>query len=191
MERFSDSESPLNVTLRILCKLEGVKLLPILLFAGLVACAPSANRLDTAALRSNSVVQNLKPNKGEGATYKIGEQVRFTYALDRAGYATLLTTDSDGGTYDLERGIALKSGAGVLPRATDTNATGAQAAYLVDIPTGPQRVFLIFTDKPGPAGSRISGKFDNAGLQKAIRTYIAASNATVYDVAETEFEVVK
>jgi hypothetical protein len=161
------------------------------LLLALVACAPAANRLDTTNLRTANVVSEFKPDKGEGAKYKIGEQVRFELTLARNGFVTLITTDSDGATYDLERSVASSAGKLRLPRADDRSATGGQAAYIVDIPTGPQRVFLIYTDRQAPPNTRVSGKFAAADLPRVLRSYINTTGATVYDVAETEFEVVR
>lgn len=162
-----------------------------ILVLALVACAPAANRLDTSNLSTASVVRDFKPDKGEGATYKIGEQVRFDLTLERNGFVTLITTDSDGKTYDLERSVATTSGKTKLPRADDRSATGGQAAYIVDIPTGPQRVFVVYTDRQAPPNTRVSGTFKDTDLLRVLRSYITTTGATVYDVAETVFEVVK
>jgi hypothetical protein len=157
----------------------------------LVACAPAANRLDTTNLRTASVVRDFKPDRGEGAKYKIGEQVRFDLTLERSGFVTLITTDSDGKTYDLERSVPASAGKLTLPRADDRTATGGRAAYLVDIPTGPQRVFLVYTNRQAPPNTRVSGTFNNNDLPRVLRSYINTVDATVYDVAETQFEVIR
>jgi Domain of unknown function (DUF4384) len=168
-----------------------VKFTPLWLLAFFVACAPAATRLETGGLRTNTVIQSFKPEQGEGANYKVGSQVSFTYTLERAGYITLVAYDDDGRTYDIERSVAVKAGAQTLPRADDRTGTGGKAAYIVDPPIGPQRVFLIYTDRPAPTSSRVSGNFKPGDLSGVIRTYISSTNSTVYDVAETRFEVIK
>lgn len=164
---------------------------PLFLLALFVACAPAATRLETGGLRTSTVIQGFKPEQGEGANYKVGSQVSFTYTLERAGYITLVAYDDNGRTYDIERSSAVKAGAQTLPRADDRSGTGGKAAYIVDPPVGPQRVFLIYTDKPAATGSRVSGNFKPGDLSGVIRTYINSTNSVAYDVAETRFEVVK
>jgi hypothetical protein len=182
---------PVKETLRKQIRLEGVRFIAAVLLLSLAACAPAANRLETSDLRTATVIRDFKPDKGESARYNVGAQVSFTYNLERAGFITLVAYDDDGRTYDIERSVNTRAGTQTLPRAEDTTSTGGKAAYIVDPPTGPQRVFLIYTDRASPATSRISGNFKAADLSKVIRAYINASGATVYDVAETRFEVVQ
>jgi hypothetical protein len=181
----------INETLRKPIRLEGVRFIAAALLLSLAACAPAVNRLETSDLRTTSVIREFKPDKGESARYNVGSQVSFTYSLERAGFITLVAYDDDGRTYDIERSVSTRAGTQTLPRAEDTTSTGGKAAYIVDPPTGPQRVFLIYTDRPSASSSRISGNFKAADLPKIIRAYINASGATVYDVAETRFEVVQ
>ena len=172
-------------------RLEVMKLLSLLLLVAMVACAPSASRLNTDGLSSATVIRNFKPDKGESAPYPVGQQVSFSYNLERAGFVTLVAFDDNGRTYDIERSVATKAGLQTLPRADDVTGTGGKAAYIVDPPVGPQRVFLIYTDRAALTGTRISGKFAAADLPKTIKAYITATGSSVYDVAETRFEVVK
>jgi Domain of unknown function (DUF4384) len=168
-----------------------VKHIPLFLLALFVACAPAATRLETSGLRTSTVIQGFKPEQGEGANYKVGSQVSFSYTLARAGYITLVAYDESGRTYDIERSVAVKAGAQTLPRPDDRTGTGGTAAYIVDPPVGPQRVFLIYTDRAAPTSSRVSGNFKPGDLSGIIRTYISSTGASVYDVAETRFEVIK
>ena len=165
-------------------------LLPLLL-ATMVACAPGASRLDTTGLSTVATIRSFSPDKGENAPYNVGKQVSFSFTLGRAGFVTLVAVDESGRTYDLERSVATKAGANTLPRATDVSATGGKAAYIVDPPVGPQRVFLIFTDRAAPSGTRISGNFAADELPKIIKTYINLTGSSNYDVSETRFEVVQ
>jgi hypothetical protein len=103
----------------------------------------------------------------------------------------LVAFDDNGRTYDIERSVSTKAGAQTLPRADDLTGTGGKAAYIVDPPTGPQRVFLIYTDRAALTGTRISGNFAAADLPKIIKAYITATGSSAYDVSETRFEVVK
>ena len=163
----------------------------MLLLTALVACAPGVSRLNTDGLSSVTTIRSFVPDKGENAQYNVGKQVGFSFTLGRAGFITLVAYDDNGRTYDIERSVATKAGANTLPRAGDVTATGGKAAYIVDPPTGPQRVFLIFTDRPAPAGTRITGNFASDELPKIIKTYITLTGSSNYDVAETRFEVVQ
>lgn len=146
--------------------------------------------MDTAALRSATVIRAFQPDQGEGARYRVGSQVSFTYSLERAGFITLVAYDDNGRTYEVERNVSTAAGTQRLPRADDTNASGGKAAYIVDPPTGPQRVFLIYTDRAAPSSARVSGTFRPGDLPGALRAFTAASGSSAYDVVETRFEVV-
>ena len=168
-----------------------MKLLSLLLLVAMVACAPSASRLDTTGLSNITTIRSFLPDKGENAAYTIGQQVSFSYTLGRAGFITLIAFDNNGRIDDLERSVATKAGANTLPRASDLSSTGGKAAYIVDPPVGLQRVFLIFTDRAAPAGTRISGNFAADELPRIIKTYISLTGSSNYDVSETRFEAVK
>lgn len=165
--------------------------MPLLLLTAMVACAPGASSLNTTGLSSVDTIRSFLPDKGENAQYTVGKQVSFSFTLGRAGFITLVAFDDNGRTYDIERSVATKAGINTLPSATDVSGTGGKAAYIVDPPVGPQRVFLIFTDRAAPAGTRISGNFAADDLPKIIKTYITLTGSSNYDVAETRFEVVK
>ena len=179
------------MTLRNLSRLEVMKSFAALLLVAMVACAPSAGRLDTTELSNVATIRSFQPDKGEMAAYTIGQQVSFSYTLGRTGFITLIAFDDNGRIDDLERSVATKAGANTLPRASDVSSTGGKAAYIVDPPVGLQRAFLIFTDRAAPAGTRISGTFAAGELPKIIKTYISLTGSSVYDVAETRFEAVK
>ncbi len=166
-------------------------LMSALLLTAMVACAPGVSRLNTTGLSSVATIRAFVPDKGENAQYNVGKQVSFSFTLGRAGFITLVAFDDNGRTYDIERSVATKAGPNTLPRAGDVSGTGGKAAYIVDPPVGPQRVFLIFTDRPAPTGTRISGNFTSDDLPRIIKTYINLTGSSNYDVAETRFEVVQ
>jgi hypothetical protein len=161
-----------------------------MLLCALAACAPAASRVDTTALRTAAVIRDFKPDQGENARYKVGSQVRFSYALGQPGFITLVAYDDNGRTYEVERSVRTPAGAQQLPRSDDTTASGARAAYIVDPPVGPQRVFLIYTDRAAPSSARISGNFAPSDLPGVIRAFTTATGSSAVDVAETRFEVV-
>ena len=75
----------------------------------MVACAPSASRLDTTGLSNVTTIRSFQPDKGENAAYTIGQQVSFSYTLGRAGFITLIAFDDNGRIDDLERDALVRA----------------------------------------------------------------------------------
>ena len=144
----------------------------------LVACAPATNKISRDSYRTEDVVRDFKPDRGEGANYKLGEFVRFSFGLNKAGYVTVIAADSSG-IYELERNLQLAVGTRTLPLKTDVNAQGESAAYRISPPVGVQRVILLYTDVPGPSKTAVKfeGTFDNARLEDAVRAFFERSGA--------------
>jgi Domain of unknown function (DUF4384) len=151
----------------------------------LSACAPSM--LERSRFGAQEIISNFQPDRGEGANYKVGELVKISFTLSRAGYITLISMDPDTTTGEVERSIAMKAGNNALPRGNDVNATGAKAAYKVFPPTGKQRVILLFTDTPVGKTVRFEGKLDEDALNVKINSYFG--EAKTRDVAESSIEV--
>jgi hypothetical protein len=161
-----------------------MRFLCLAFFALLVSCAPA--RLDRSSLSNANVIVAFAPDKGEGAKYPVGQQVRFDFALNRAGYATLISYGPTGNTTPLESNVLLGSGKHIFPRADDRQGS-AQAAYLVGAPTGNNRVILVFSSAPLKNIPR--GKLDERQLETAIRATVTLENSQIVDVAETAIEV--
>jgi hypothetical protein len=155
-------------------------------FMLLAACAPSAARLERSSLSNSSVISDFVPDKGEGASYKVNEQVRFKYMLRAAGFITAISYGATGNTEPLEVNISAVAGQYQLPRPDDRVVT-KQAAYIVGAPTGTNRVVLIYTNRPLKAAPR--GRLDAESLQAAVKNAIVASGADRTDIAETHIEV--
>ncbi len=151
----------------------------------LTACAPSA--VDRSRFGVQEIISNFAPDRGEGGSYKVGEFVKISFTLSRAGYISLISMDPDTTTGEVERSIAMKAGNNVLPRSNDVNATGAKAAYKVFPPTGKQRIILLFTDTPVGKTVRFEGKLDQDALNAKIDAYFY--DAKTRDVAESSIEV--
>jgi hypothetical protein len=151
----------------------------------LTACAPSA--LERSRFGAQDIISNFQPDRGEGASYKVGELVKFSFTLAQSGYITLVSMDPDTTTGEVEHSIAMKAGNNFLPRVNDVNATGAKAAYKVFPPTGRQRVILLFTDTPVAKTIRFEGKLDQDALNTKINAYFG--QAKTRDVAESSIEV--
>ncbi len=164
----------------------------VLLFGvlALVACAPANDKLSRDTYRTQEVVRNFVPDRGEGANYKLGEFVRFSFNLVQPGFVTVISAD-ESGIYELERNVRLEAGTRKLPIRTDVNAQGESAAYRISPPTGLQRVILLYTDAPGPAKKdvKFEGAFDNARLEDTVKTFFERSGARVRDLAELTINV--
>jgi hypothetical protein len=161
-----------------------MRLFSLALFALLVSCAPA--RLDRSGLANANVITAFLPDKGEGAKYPVGQQVRFDFAFNRAGYATLISYGPTGNTAPLESNVLLGSGKHVFPRSDDRQGN-AQAAYVVGTPVGTNRVILVFSSAPLKNIPR--GKLDERQLEDAIRASVTVQNSQIVDVAETSIEV--
>lgn len=152
----------------------------------LAACAPATTRLDRLKLSNSQLVSDLTPDKGEGASYRLNEQIKFSFKLAKAAFITLLSYDADGTSSPAEINLQLSSGIKELPRFDDRIGT-TTAAYLVGKPFGTTRVILIATDTP--LRGVFKGKFDGSQLENLISRALEASNIKAFDIAETQFEV--
>jgi hypothetical protein len=159
-------------------------------FLALVACAPSNTRISRDTYSTAEIVRNFVPDRGEGANYKLGEFVRFSFTLTQPGFVTVIAADKSG-IYELERNQALAAGPRNLPLKTDINAKGESAAYRISPPVGIQRVILLYTDVPGPGKNdvKFEGAFDNARLEDAVKTFFERSRARTRDVQELTINV--
>ncbi len=160
-----------------------------LLVLGLIftACAPS--QLERNRFNAQEIITDFAPDRGNGATYKIGELVKISFTLSQPGYITLISMDPDTTTGEVEYSIAAKAGKNNLPRSNETDATGARAAYKVFPPTGTQRIVLLYTNKPVRKNIRFEGQLDNEALSEKIAAYFETSQ--IRDVSESSIEVEK
>jgi hypothetical protein len=157
-------------------------IIPMLVLGfALTACAPRA--FERGNISTQSIISNFQADRGAGATYKIGEPVSFQFGVNRNGYVTLITTDSDTSTYELDRNIPVKIGQNVLP------PKGANFFYRIKQPTGTQLVYLIFTDAPS-RGVKFDGQLEPEKLETRLQEFFNASGTKARDVVQTSFEVV-
>jgi len=128
------------------------------------------------------VITRFEPDRGEGAVYHPGEEVRFVITLRQPGYVSLVAIDPDGRTYEFEHGVYLEAGTHVLPPAP------LQHRYVVTPPAGKQRVRAVYTDtRPGAVHFR--GVYTTNGFDERLRVYFHQSLAQVRDVNETYFYI--
>ncbi|WP_457630519.1 DUF4384 domain-containing protein [Oceanithermus sp.] len=130
----------------------------------------------------NNVITRLEPDRGVGAAYYVGDEVRFIITLTQPGYVSLVAIDPDGRTYEFEHGVYLNAGTHVLP------LPGAGHRYIVDYPTGKQRVRAIYTNTR-PASVRFQGVYTRERFNERLRIYFRDCYAETRDVAETYFYI--
>ena len=163
---------------------------PVLLLAlavALSACTvtlrPGDVRLGVSVRYDLSgVITRFESDRGVGSTYYVDEEVRFVITLLRAGYVSLVAIDPDGRTYEFEHGVYLPAGTHVLP------LSGMRRRYVVDYPTGKQRVRAVYTDTR-PGGVYFRGVYTTDGFNEHLRLYFDQSYARVRDVRETYFYI--
>ncbi len=153
----------------------------------LSACAPAQSpRLNRTDIININVISDFMPDRGQGAAYKIGEQIKFSFQLARPGYITLLSYGATGNTQAAEKNLRLEAGKHTFPRANDRQGT-AQAAYVLGAPTGNNRAIIIYSNvalKTIP-----NGRLDNTQLETSLKNTFIESKADTADLAETNFEV--
>lgn len=163
------------------------RLIPLLFLVGLLsACSltvrPRVGLNLSFGFDLTPTIVRLEPDRGRGATYRPGEEVRFIISTNRSGYIALVGIDPDDRSYELDR-FYLNPGTYTLP------LPGSRYRYTVTTPYGTQRVRAIFTDTHDPSSVRFQGVYRENGWNRQTSLYIEASGAKVRDVAETYFEI--
>jgi len=130
----------------------------------------------------SNVITRLEPDRGVGSTYYVGDEVRFIITLRQPGYVSLVAIDPDGRTYEFEHGVYLEAGTHVLPLPQ------MRHRYIVDYPTGKQRIRAIYTDSR-PAAIHFQGVYTRKRFNERLRLYFHECYAQTRDVAETYFYI--
>ncbi len=161
-------------------------LLFLALLAGLLAgCVPGTRSSLSVGLRFglelSPIITRFEPDRGAGASYRVGESVRFVVSLTRPGYLTLVGLDPDGVAYEFDR-LYLNPG---------THLLSGPPGYRYELrpPLGLQRVRAIYTDTPYPTGLVFRGTHTLQGWDQQTSIYIQQSGSRMRDVAETFFYI--
>lgn len=153
------------------------------LAAGLSACVPVAvGPTVTVSVGRSNIITDFRPDRGEGASYRVGERVRFVFRAQQAGYLTLVSLDPDGYGSVLARNLYVPAGTTVLPRGSD--------GVTLDLapPRGLQRVRAIFTTvRPTSDLVFSSGRYDRNGWNTTTDSYLRPYGERQRDVQETYF----
>lgn len=155
-----------------------MRLLALVLAGLLSGCAVTLEGLTLSyRLDFTPAILRFEPDRGAGATYFVGEEVRFFLTLAFPGWVSLVVVDPDGRTYTLDRFY--------LPRGTHVLPPGAYR-YVLTPPRGLHRVRAVYTDTE-PGAARLEGVYTDWDAQ--LRLYVEASRAARHQVEETRFYV--
>lgn len=152
-----------------------------LLFSG---CFPAQTNLTVGlrfGIQLSPVITRFEPDRGQAASYRVGDSVSFIITLTRPGYVVLVGIDPDGVTYEFDR-VHLSSGTHRL-----SGPPGFR--YEVRPPLGLQRVRAIYTDTPHPSSFVFRGRYSLEIWDQQTSIYIQRSGSRVRDVAETYFYI--
>ncbi|PNY82134.1 DUF4384 domain-containing protein [Deinococcus koreensis] len=149
----------------------------------LSACTVSVRPNLSLQVQGGNLITNLRPDRGEGGTYAVGESVRLSVSTRSAGYLTLVALQSNGYASVLARNVYVNAGATTFPRAQDGQV------YTVAPPRGIQRVRAIFTRVRPTTDLVVSGVFDGTRWNTVTTAYVSPYPQADRDVQETFFYI--
>ncbi len=117
--------------------------------------------------RSPSV--NISVDRGEDATYFIGDPITIRYGASNAGYINIFDYTSDGGVIILVRDQRISSGSNL---ALNSSVSG---------PAGVERLIILYT--PKPVGDNQIQNFIESPHQSGRQFPLSAVNRTHFNVA--------
>jgi hypothetical protein len=128
---------------------------------------------------SSNLITSVRPDRGEGGNYAIGEALRISVTTRTAGYVTLLALNPGGAATALVRDAYVQAGTTTFPRASD-NVT-----YNVAAPRGLQRVRVLFTRVRPTTDLVLGGVYDGNRWNRASQDYLNNYAPADRDVQET------
>lgn len=156
---------------------------------GLSACRftvqPGATARPSVTVRSGAsvtvgarpnLITTLRPERGVGSVYYVGERIRFNVTARTAGYLTLVALDPDGYGNVLLRDTYIPAGPTLV---------GANYALQITPPRGLERVRAVFTTSRPGSSIVFSGRYDQSGWNSYTDAYANRYGPSERDVAET------
>ncbi|MDB5044009.1 MAG: hypothetical protein JWQ08_59 [Deinococcus sp.] len=128
---------------------------------------------------SSNLITSVRPDRGEGGNYVVGEALRLSVTTRTAGYVTLLALNPNGAATALVRDAYVQAGTTTFPRAQD-NVT-----YNVAAPRGLQRVRVLFTRVRPTTDLVLGGVYDGNRWNRASNDYLNNYAPADRDVQET------
>ena len=150
---------------------------------GLSACTFTVQSNTGLSGSRSNLISSLRPDRGEGASYAVGSQVRFSLTTRTPGYVTLISLDPSGRGNVLIRGAAVNAGTTTFPRAEDG------VTYDVTTPRGLQRVRAIFTRVRPTVDVVLQGQYSGDSWNTVTSSYLRPYAAPDRDVQETFFYI--
>lgn len=145
---------------------------------GLSACSVTVRPNLGLQGSGSNLITSLRPDRGEGSTYAVGESVRFVVSTRAAGYVTLIALQgSEAST--IARNVYVPAGTTVFPRAQDNQV------YTVGTPRGLQRVRAIFTRVRPTSDLVLRGTYDEGRWNATSTAYLQPYAVEDSDVQET------
>ena len=151
---------------------------------GLSACAPSLRANVSLGYTGSNLISSFQPDRGQGSTYFVGENIRFQLSTRTAGYVTIVSLDPNGNSNVLVRSAYVNPGSTVFPRLQD----GA-ASFSVALPRGVQRVRAIFTRARPNVDLYFQGVYDQGRWNDATNNYVQSYAPNDRDTQETVFYI--
>lgn len=127
----------------------------------------------------SNLIADLRPDRGEGSTYAVGEAVHIRVTTRAPGYVTLIALQSNGYAGTLVRNAYVNAGTTIFPRAQDG------VTYNVAPPRGLQRIRAIFTRVRPTTDLVIGGVYDGNRWNNTTNEYLTPYNTADRDVQET------
>ncbi|EYB68001.1 hypothetical protein DEIPH_ctg030orf0041 [Deinococcus phoenicis] len=146
---------------------------------GLSACTVSVRSNLGLVGSSSNLIANVRPDRGEGATYYVGEPVRLSVTARTAGYVTLVALQPNGYASTLVQNAYIPAGTTIFPRAQDG------VTYNVAAPRGLQRVRAIFTRVRPTTDLVLNGYYDGNRWNTVTTQYLTPYAQADRDVQET------
>ena len=150
---------------------------------GLGACTVTVRPNVSVQNTSSNLIVGLRPDRGVGASYAVGQSLRLRLTTRTAGYVTLVSLDPDGYSNVLIRGAYVPAGTTVFPRAQDN------VSYDLRPPRGLQRVRAIFTTVRPTSTVVFSGRYDVNRWNDTTTTYVNTYGPSQRDIVETYFYI--
>ncbi|MVN87861.1 DUF4384 domain-containing protein [Deinococcus sp. HMF7620] len=146
---------------------------------GLSACTVTVRPNVGLQGSGSNLITGLRPDRGEGSTYAVGEAVRVSVTTRAPGYVTLLALQSNGVGSVLVRNAYVQAGTTTFPRAGDG------VTYNLAEPRGLQRVRAIFTRVRPTTDLVLRGTFDDGRWNATSNAYLEPYATADRDVQET------
>src|SRR5690606_35009163 len=119
----------------------------------------------------------LRPTRGVGSTYYVGEEVRLPATVTQPRHGTVAAIDPDGSVHAFARNILAPRASAVLP------LDGQRVVYHAAPPRGHHRIRATFTANPTSGSVVYSGRGGDAEWSAAIE--LELRQADVRDWSET------